>query len=179
MKKGTLIVSCCALFLSSSIYAFTKYDRIAFQGVLTASNGQAFTGFGIVDYGRWFELGMDLAGYNNNGRPKTSLFLPMAFGGLRFHIKECTYFAWGLNYASKVGTDSGYHIQSDYSVGPYIALEQWLTNHVMLVGYINPYRYEHEVKQGCNTFVSNQYFSSGGIALNYVLDHFPIPYLDT
>lgn len=51
MKKGILAIACGFLILSSSLYAFTKQDRIALQGALSTSNGQTYTGFGIVDYG--------------------------------------------------------------------------------------------------------------------------------
>ncbi len=171
MKKGIIAAICCSLTLSSSAFAFTIYDRIALQGSLSASNGQAYTGFGIVDYGRWFELGMNLAALTKNSSSSSKLFLPSAFGGFRYPMKERTYFAWGLNYASKLGKESGQHIKSDYSAGPYISLEQWLTYNIMLVGWINPYKYEHEVTQGNVVTTGHQFFSSGGIAINYVFDY--------
>lgn len=174
MKKGIFAIACCSFIFSSSLFAFTKYDRIAVQGSLSANNGQAYTGFGIVDYGRWFELGTNLAGIVSNGRSKSQLFLPSAFGGFRYPIRDCAYFAWGLDYSSKLGNDAGQHIRSDYSVGPYISLEKWLTYNILLVGYINPYRYEHEVRKaniGYTTENTHQFFSSGGIALSYVFDY--------
>lgn len=173
MRKGIFIALCFFFMFSSSLYAFTKWDRIALQGNLQVSNGNAYTGFGIVDYGRWFELGANFGGLVSKGDGQSKVFLPSAFGGFRHLLSrcDCTYFAWGLNYSSRLGQDNGRHIKSDYGVGPYISLEKWLSYNILLVGYINPYRYEHEVIKNGPRITSNQYFTSGGIAVSYVFDY--------
>lgn len=179
MRIGHLIVCLFALILTSPVFAFTKYDRIAIQGTLAAHGGSggATTGIGIVDYGRWFELGMNLSGEVSSGPDQTRLFIPVAFGGLRTHLFECIYLAGGINYSSKIGKQNGYHIKNDFTTGPYIGIEYLLAHHLLLVGFINPYSYEKERING-STIVRQQFFNTGGIALSFLFDHFRIPIIE-
>jgi len=139
-------------------------NRLAVQGLITTGGN---VGFGLVDYTNWSEIGATIAVEINNAHKQTKLFTPAVFAGLRKPIGEQTYFAYGIDLASTLGQDTGKNIDSDIQVGPYISLEQALTSHLLLIGFIEPYSYEYQKKAGVCTS-THRVFSSGGLAMSYL-----------
>lgn len=160
---GLFSLSCVAGTMSSPIVK-SDSNRIAIQAAI-ATGGNL--GIGIVDYAETTELGLTISGTVNNASNQTKTISPVIFGGLRKALGEQTYFAYGIDLVSTFGRDHGSHINSDYAVGPYISLEQMLTSHIMLSGWIEPYQY-HYVKIAGTSTSTNNFFSSGGIAINYL-----------
>lgn len=124
-------------------------------------------GMGVVHFTEKTELGFTLSGSYNDAYYQTKVIVPVLFGGLRHAIAERTYFAYGIDLVGVFGRDNGVKIDSNYLVGPYIGLEQMLTNNLMLTGWIQPYQYEYVKKCGAST-TTNHFFASGGIGLNYL-----------
>lgn len=124
-------------------------------------------GIGIADYTQTTEIGLTISGSTNNAPFETKIITPTLFAGLRNSLMEHTYFAWGLNLTNTFGTINGSHIDSDLQVGLYISLEQMLTNHLMLVGWIDPYQYSYQKLAGLGV-TTNQFFSAGGLGFNYL-----------
>jgi hypothetical protein len=168
LMKLRLIVT--AGFLSlCSLNAFANEtdnnsNRIAIQAAL-ATGGTL--GIGLVDYTEKTELGLSLSGNINNSSNETKTITPVVFGGLRKALGEQTYFAYGLNLVGTYGRNNGQHINSDYQIGPYISLEQMLTTHMMLSGWIEPYQYQYQKIGGVSTS-THDFFNAGGLAINYL-----------
>jgi hypothetical protein len=158
-------ILCCMLPLVCVAEQTTpSYNRIAIQAAM-ATGG--LLGIGVVDYTQQTEIGATLSGTYNNASNQTKTITPVIFGGLRHCLSENTYFAYGIDLAGTYGKDNGAHIESDYGIGPYISLEQMLTHHVMLAGWIQPYQYQY-VKKDNVSVSTNSYFASGGLAINYL-----------
>lgn len=138
--------------------------RIALQGSISTGGN---LGVGLIDFTEKTELGISVSGKMNNASKQTKTITPVIFGGLRKALGENTYFAYGVDFASIFGRDQGQTINSDYSVGPFVSLEQMLTTHVMLTGWILPYQYQYQKKAGLSTS-THSFFGAGGIGINYL-----------
>lgn len=147
-------------------HLFSK-NRIAIQSAL-ATGG--ILGIGVASFTEKTELGLTVSGsVNNSSRNQNKTITPVIFGGFRKALGQSTYFAYGLDLASTFGKTQGNTINSDYQIGPYISLEQMLTTHFMLAGWIQPYQYHYQKNSGSSTSTStNNFFSTGGIAINYL-----------
>lgn len=165
MKKS-ILSAVCALALCSTGYSQTLItgNHVAVQAAI-ATGGSL--GIGLTHYSDYSEFGFTLSGKYNNASNQTKTITPVFFAGLRKLLGENTYFAYGLDFLTQFGKDNGQTINSDYAIGPYISLEQALTTHLLLVGWIDPYVYEYEKKGGVSTS-TNRFFSSGGIGLSYL-----------
>lgn len=167
MKSGSIlsgIALACLLFSAQSQACCYPSNRLAIQAAM-ATGG--VLGMGLVNFTETTELGLTLSGNYNNARCSTRTITPVLFGGLRQNICCNTYFAYGIDLASTFGQQHGLSIHSDYHVGPYISIEQMLTPHVMLAGWIQPYQYAYE-RIGCSSVSTQSFFSTGGIAINYL-----------
>lgn len=152
------------LCVSSAGLAFhSGSHRIGIQGAL-ATGGNL--GIGIIDYTPVTEWGVTFSGSFNNASYENRTFTPVIFGGLRKQIAEHTYFAYGIDALGTFGKKDGLTIDSDYAIGPYISLEQMLTGHLMLSGWIEPYQYQYQ-KLGGYSVSTHNIFAAGGVALNY------------
>ncbi|GEM_PF-1814162 len=138
--------------------------RIGIQSAI--STGGNF-GIGLEHFTENTEIGFSLSGKINNASNQTKTITPVIFGGFRKSLGEKTYFAYGLNWVNTLGRDNGIEINSSYNVAPYISLEQMLTMHVMLVGWIEPYNYGYVKKGGASTS-THTFFGSGGLGINYL-----------
>jgi len=140
-------------------------SRIAIQGALIT--GGIFS-LGLEQFTDKTEIGASVSGSINNQSSPTKTVTPVIFGGLRQALCDrTTYFAYGVDLAGTFGEDHGQHIKADYAVGPYISLEQMLTDHVMLAAWIQPYQFEYK-KVGASSVSTQSFFSTGGIAINYL-----------
>lgn len=166
-------VSVFALSLLISPLAHSEYSfaedyfcdhQFAVQSAI--STGGNF-GIGIVDFTQTTEIGFTISGSINNAPLETKRITPVIFAGLRNSICEHTYFAYGFSLNKTFGSINGNQINSDLEAAFYISLEQMLTNHIMLVGWINPYQYEHRKLAGVDV-TTNQFFSTGGLGINYL-----------
>lgn len=171
MKLKEIIALSVVGLLSSSCFACQCHiptnicwNRLAVQGAISTGGNLSI---GLVDYTEKTEIGVTISGSVNNARRETRTVTPVIFGGLRNNIWNNTYFAYGLNVVGTFGREHGQRIQSDYQGGPYISLEQMLTCHLMLSGWILPYQYGY-VKTGGSSTTTNSFFNSGGIGLNYL-----------
>ncbi|MBA2654989.1 MAG: hypothetical protein H0U71_08015 [Gammaproteobacteria bacterium] len=164
MEKKLLLLS--FLFFAVPAQAYTCYDygRLAIQGSLVTDGNLSI---GITHYTEQSEIGVYASGLVNNACCETRIFAPGIFAGFRKNICECTYFAAGIDFVSVFGTENCCHIDADYTVGPYISLEQKLTSHLLLIGWIQPFSYQYEDKCNC-TVATNRFFASGGIAMSYL-----------
>ena len=138
--------------------------RMAIQGAI-ATGG--YLSIGIARYAPKTEMGISISGSVNNATNETQTFTPIVFAGLVKELGERTYFTYGVNFSDTIGHLYGLPINAYYQVGPYISLEQMLTTHLMLSGWINPYQYGYQ-KLGGVAISTNGIFSAGGIALNYL-----------
>ena len=156
------------LALSSLVFAgdavIDHYSRFGIQGAM-ATGGNL--GIGIVNFTPVTEIGLTVSGSVNNAPDETRTITPVVFAGLRKSLCEHTYFAYGIDLAGTYGRIYGQKIDSDYGVGPYISLEQMLTPHLMLTGWIQPYQYHYQ-KRDWQSISTNNFFSTGGIGLNYL-----------
>ncbi len=142
--------------------------HIAVQSALaTEGGGRAALGIGIVRYAPKTELGITASGSINNAQNQTKTVAPVVFGGLRNELGKRTYFAYGVNFINIFGRLNGLEINRFYEVGPYVSLEQMLTNQIMVSGWIQPYQYDYE-KVGGILVSCHEIFTAGGIALNYL-----------
>lgn len=139
--------------------------RSGIQGAI-ATNGAI--GIGVVGFTEGTEWGLTASGTRNNSQFQSNNFTPVLFAGLRYALADQTYFAWGIDMADTFGTNEGRHIDADYQVGPYISLEQLITDHFMLAGWILPYQYGYEKLSGTSSVTTQSFFSSGGLAINYL-----------
>lgn len=162
------VITILFLGVVNCVYAQDQTDcnvhHLAIQGVIV-TNGNI--GAGVAYYSDKAEVGFTVSGTINNRSQETKLITPALFGGLRMALSDKTYFAYGLDLATKIGKDSGKTIQSDWFVGPYVSLEQMLTQHVLLSGWVNPYSFEYEKTSGSSTSTHN-IFGSGGLAISYL-----------
>jgi hypothetical protein len=124
-------------------------------------------GMGPVRYTEHTEMGLTVAGTIDNADAQTKLFVPDIFGGWRKALGEKTYFATGLDVLGKFGRDAGEAISADYLAGPYISVEQYLTPHLLLGIWVDPYTYEYADKAGTKTSTNN-IFSNGGLGISYL-----------
>ncbi|MDP3559652.1 MAG: hypothetical protein Q8R79_04795 [Legionellaceae bacterium] len=157
------LLSLCS-FAAANETTAPNTNRIAVQGAL-ATDGNL--GIGIVNYAPNTELGLTLSGSFNNAQYPTQTLTSVIFGGLRKQIGEQTFFAYGINTLGTFGKVNGVSIHSDYAIGPYVSLEQMLTYHFMLSGWIEPYQYQYENFGGA-AVSTNSFFAAGGIAINYL-----------
>lgn len=164
MKFHTLVLTASLLGIVSTSCAAQCCDRLAIQGAMATGGNLSI---GVVDYTERTELGLTLSGNYNNASHSTKTITPVIFGGLRQNIWNRTYFAYGLDLVGTFGRNNGQRINSDYAIGPYISIEQMLTCHVMLAGWIQPYQYQYQRIGGVST-TTNSFFSTGGIAINYL-----------
>lgn len=74
--------------------------------------------------------------------------------------------AAGATFLQNFGKEHGLSIDREYEIGPYISLEQMLTYHILIGGWILPYQYDYE-KVGGFARKEHEIFSAGGITLNY------------
>lgn len=165
----------CRILFAAGLFCFSavsmadgiipcKDHRLAVQAAM-ATGGSL--GIGLVDFTPKTEWGVTLSGKFNNADNQTSIVTPVLFGGMRQALGDNTYFAFGIDAAANYGRIDGVGINSDYFVGPYISLEQMLTCHVMLAGWIQPYQYNYAKIGGISTS-TNSIFATGGVAINYL-----------
>ncbi len=141
--------------------------RMAIQAAIGSDLIATSFGIGIARYTPTTEIGVTASGHVDNAPLRTQTVTPVIFGGLRKALGENTYFAYGINYIETFGHSEGLTIDLQYELGAYISIEQFLTNHIMLAGWIMPYQYDH-VKIGGMTTANSEIFSAGGIAINYL-----------
>ena len=161
------MVSACVVMFSSMTYAAgmqANDGRYAVQAAIVTGGN---FGVGLVHYTSSTEIGATVSGKFNNASNRTALFTPAIFAGFRKPLGERTTFAYGLDLASKFGQDEGQHIDENIQIGPYISLEQALTNNLLLVGWIEPYTFEYEKKAGSST-TTQRLFGAGGLGLSYL-----------
>lgn len=173
MKIGLALSAITLSALSFACYAGSNNDsmanifstnRIGIQGAI-ATGGTL--GIGVIDYTEKTEVGLTLSGKINNSSQQTKTITPVIFGGFRKALRDSTYFAYGLDLAATFGRNQGQSIDSSYQIGPYISIEQMLTTHVMLAGWIQPYAYQYEKISGTSSTSTNHFFNTGGVAINY------------
>lgn len=164
-SRFILFISLLSLMLLSVTgHCCCNSSRFGIQGAI-ATGGNL--GLGIVNFTEKTEIGLTVSGKYNNARYQTKTITPVIFAGLRNHLCQCTYFAYGLDLVSTFGRNNGRTINTDYQVGPYISIEQMLTHHVMLAGWILPYQYSYQ-KVCCVSTSTNNFFGAGGFAINYL-----------
>lgn len=170
-SKSKLLIAITSLVASSLAHAGYEFlddylcgHQFAVQSAI--ATGGNF-GIGIVDYTQTTEIGFTISGSSNDAPFETKRVTPVLFAGLRNALCENTYFAWGAALNKTFGTINGLHVDSDIQAGVYVSLEQMLTNHFMLVGWIQPYQYEYR-KLADVGVTTNQYFSTGGLGISYL-----------
>lgn len=165
MAASALLFSC----LATANELPTKTNQLAIQGAI-ATGGSL--GIGITNYTETTELGGTISGIIDNADDQTKLVVPVVFAGWRKLLSEGTYtdgtyFAYGLDLVGKFGHIDGERLDADYQIGPYISLEQLVTKHILLVGWIQPYSYEYVKKEGEITSI-NGFFACGGMGISYL-----------
>lgn len=135
--------------------------RFGIEG--TMATGGNF-GIGVTYYTPSYEVGVLASGSSNNYHSR--IITPVVFGGLRKYLTCNTVFAYGVNLVANYGKIGGTDIHS-YNAGVYISLEYYLSERLMLVGWIDPYAYE-TFKQGRCRLNTNYIFSTGGLGLAYL-----------
>ncbi len=155
--------SLLAFSLSCEANAAANTSHAAIQGAISTGGN---LGIALANYSERTEIGLTLSGKTNN--KGTGFVVPALFAGIRHEIGQSTYFAYGIDLASKFGEDGGRHVDANVQVGPYISLEQALTNRFLLVGWIEPYTYEYEKLNGYST-TTQRVFGAGGIGISYYI----------
>ena len=160
------------LFIFSSLLSMTFVTnadpaRVGIMAVLAAEPEITSLGIGMVRYAPTTEIGVNISGSLDNAHNATQTVVPVIFGGLRQNLGEKTYVAYGLSLTDIAGRIDGVHVDAFFQIGPYIALEQMLTTHLMLSGWILPYQYDYQ-KIGGVSMSGHDIFSAGGIAFNYL-----------
>jgi hypothetical protein len=141
------------------------HNRWGIQGSMTT--GGEF-GIGVADYTRTTEFGINFAAaFYNSHYGNASTFTPAFFGGFRKALTPKTFFAFGLDAAVNFVKPGGESTKTGWFAGPYISLEQMLTNNLMLTGWINPYSY---ARNADDSYSVQSVFASGGIGLSYLLN---------
>ncbi len=133
------------------------------EGALTNGN----VSIGATNYDPRYSVGLFGAadiGDNNN---HTQIYSIGVFGGPRYILLPRTYFAYGIDLTGNFGKKNGENLKNSYFVGPYIGIDYYLSTHVQLSGFINPYAYSHETI-GNNSNSTHHVFSTGGIAISYL-----------
>lgn len=167
-KISILAISLFTGSLTHAQYDFMQDYLCGHQlGIQAAIATGGNFGIGFVDFTDVSEIGFTISGSINNAPFETKRVTPVVFAGLRNALCERTYFAWGLDLARTFGTLDGDHVDSNIQAGFYISLEQMLTNHVMLTGWIHPYQYSYLKLAGVGVS-TNDFFSTGGIGFNYL-----------
>jgi hypothetical protein len=167
MKKYLLLLTLyTATSLAQPLPPITPcHYRLGIQGAI-ATNGAI--GIGVVGFSESTEWGLTASGTRNNAHYQSNNATPVLFAGLRYLLQEQTYCAWGIDLAGTFGTINGSHIDANYQAGPYISLEQMITDHFMLAGWILPYQYGYEKLSHSSSVTTHSFFSSGGLAINYL-----------
>lgn len=141
--------------------------RLGVISVLATDNGHGTSmGMGLGVYSQTLEVGVTASGYIKNANEATSLGSLVIYGGGRVDLTEKTYLAVGATFLQNFGHENGLHVDREYEIGPYISLEQMLTHHVLIGGWILPYQYDYEKLAGMIS-KEHEIFSAGGITLNY------------
>jgi len=165
-KKYILAITAAALFVPSVYAQSARSDMQGHWAIEGAIGTSGTVGVNFSRYEHAYEFGAGIGGVVNNSSSRTSLFTVSAYAGLRNYIAENTVFAYGLNLGTKFGRDSGDKVNSVVSTGPYVSIEQYLTEHVVASVWINPYYYEYEKKAGVGKS-TNRFLSSGGVSFSY------------
>lgn len=154
------------IIVSTALLAITSVAsaQIALQGAMATGGVMSL---GVVQYTPSTEIGLTASGSINNAPDESKSFTPVVFGGLREALGEQTFYAYGLQLGDTFGQSNGETIKTDIFVGPYVSLEQMLTPHIMLSGWIMPYQYEY-LKIDHVAVSTHDFFSAGGIAINYL-----------
>ncbi|MFA6409207.1 MAG: hypothetical protein WCW01_03425 [Gammaproteobacteria bacterium] len=171
LKKSIIAAAALAaslvLFQSPS-YAYGKDDPNGHWGVDGAVVTDGSILMGVNRYAPNYEVGLAFGGkFNNSSTARTSLFSVPVFVGLRSFLAEHTALGYGVNGGVAFGRSAGAKVNSNYTVAPYVSLEQYLTEHVMLRFWLNPYQYEYDKKDGVSTS-TNSIFSAGGFGVTYL-----------
>ena len=169
LKRFLVFITLLSMTFSVSANTTLNADpaRVGIMAVLGAEPEITGLGIGMVRYAPTTEIGFNVSGSVNNAHNATQTVVPVVFAGLRKNLNQQTYFAYGVSFTDIAGHIDGLKIDAFYQVGPYIALEQMLTNHLMLSGWILPYQYDYE-KIGGVLVSGHDIFSAGGIAFNYL-----------
>lgn len=133
---------------------------------------------GLTGYSYYFEGGLSIGGEMVRGDSKYSIASPAIFFGGRYHIFDKTIFAYGLEFSASFGkiTQTNYtwrhhNNTNDFYIlraAPYISFEQFLSNHVMLVMWIDPYSFGYEKIEHTSSYKIHEFFRTGGIGLAYL-----------
>jgi len=166
-KKYVLAVAAGVLFAQPCVYAQdAKSDMQGHWGIEGSVVTTGAIGVNLVRYEHAYEIGAGIGGSINNSSSITNVFTVTLFGGLRNYLAENTVFAYGLDFGTKFGRDSGATINSAFSTGPFVSIEQYLTPHFMASVWINPYYYDYEKKAGVGK-TTNRFLSAGGVGFSY------------
>lgn len=161
---ATLFIALCSNAYATDALTNSSASRWAIQSVMVSGGN---FGIGIANYSDTTEFGATISATFNNANNQTSIFTPAVFGGWRKSLRENTFFAFGFDLVSNIGKEAGENIDTDIMAGPYISLEQQLTSHLLLLGWIVPYQYEYK-KINCEAISTNSFFNSGGIGFSYL-----------
>lgn len=138
--------------------------RLAIEGAIAT---EGVFSLGLTYYTPRYEIGFNGGGFFNDAHFKTTLFTPVVFAGLRNYIGCQTYFAYGVSGVANFGKINGWNIESSYSAEIYISLEYYLTQRLLLVGWINPYAYATRKLEHHSRVDTNYFFNTGGLGLAY------------
>lgn len=161
-KKTTLAMLLIGVLQTSH----ADYSRIAIQGAIV--NGGAVS-IGLAKYAPCYELGITGGAVFASGNSIS--FTPTIFGGFRRNWGENTFFAYGLDVSTTIGRYYGESFGRNVFIAPYISLEQMVSSHIMVSGFINPYAFQYrryDTDVGYIERTTNHIFSTGGLALSYL-----------
>ncbi|MFA6409208.1 MAG: hypothetical protein WCW01_03430 [Gammaproteobacteria bacterium] len=162
LKKAAFAIAGLLAFQTS---AYAK-GHWAVEGTVVTSGVVAVD---LVRYEKAYEAGVSFGGKFNNSSSRTSMFSAAVFGGLRYFIAPKTVFVYGISVASLFGRDNGAKINASYSIAPYISVEQYLSEKVLVSVWIDPYQYQYDKKDGVCTS-TNRIFNAGGLGVSYLFD---------
>lgn len=172
-KKIILAIATSVALTHSCVYAAdikntdNTVGRWGIQGVVTAAGGSGNTGVDFIRYEHAYEIGAGISNTFNNSSAKSNDFNISTFVGLRHYITNNTVFAYGLNLSTDFGKSNGQNIKSSFGAGPYVSIEQYLTSHVVVSAWINPYYYNY-LKTTNTSTSTNRFLNSGGIGIAYL-----------
>jgi hypothetical protein len=156
-------------FCSSQAASFVEKSNVKLSVVSVLSTDRSHgtsMGMGLGLYGDNFELGLTGSGYVEDSATAHDIVTAVVYGGARKKIEKNVYFASGVTFLQNFGDEDGLPINREYEIGPYVSLEIMISQKVLIGGWILPYQYDYEKVNGVAR-KEHEYFSSGGITLNY------------
>jgi hypothetical protein len=125
-----------------------------------------YSSIGLSAYNPNHGGGLWVGRSQNDSDAQTTLTFLGFWAEKRHQLDEKVFLAFGINGNIGLGEIAGTDIDSKYTVAPYIGIQYYLLNNIMISTWTTPISYSVEELDGSDKVTSIDFFSSY-IGLNY------------